>query len=51
MLSLNRPDLGWVELARGMGVEAVQASDCESLAKCFRAGLGHKGPFLVELVM
>jgi acetolactate synthase-1/2/3 large subunit len=51
MLSIDRPDLGWVELARGMGVEGARASDCEGLARALAAGLGHRGPFLVELVM
>jgi acetolactate synthase-1/2/3 large subunit len=51
MLSIDRPELGWVELARGMGVEAVRAADCEGLARALSAGLAHRGPFLVELVM
>jgi acetolactate synthase I/II/III large subunit len=51
MLSIDRPDLGWVDLARGMGVESTQVADCEGLAYAFRAGLESQGPYLIELVM
>ena len=51
MLSIDRPDLGWVEMARGMGVEARQVDDLEGLADAFAAGLSSQGPYLIELVM
>jgi acetolactate synthase I/II/III large subunit len=51
MLSLRRPDLDWVSLARGMGVEAARAKDCEQLIKGLNAGLRSGGPYLIEVVL
>ena len=51
MLTLNRPDLDWVHMARGMGVEGMKATSAEQLAKAMDAGLGQKGPFLIQVVM
>jgi acetolactate synthase-1/2/3 large subunit len=51
MLSIDRPDLDWVEMAKGMGVEACRVADSEALAKAFDAGLGSQGPYLIEVVM
>ena len=51
MLSLDNPAVDWVSLARGYGVEARRASDLAELVAAFRAGLEHRGPFLIEAVM
>lgn len=51
MLNIDRPDLGWVDLARGLGAEASRAEDVEGLARALEAGLRSQGPYLVELVM
>ncbi|MDP6707176.1 MAG: acetolactate synthase large subunit [Alphaproteobacteria bacterium] len=51
MLSIDRPDLDWVQMARGMGVEAQRVDDATGLARAFEAGLASEGPYLVELVM
>jgi acetolactate synthase-1/2/3 large subunit len=51
MLSLRRPDLDWVSLARGMGVEAQRAEDCEQLLKGLNAGLRCQGPYLIEVAL
>ncbi len=45
---LGRPDLDWVRLATGMGVEAVRVESLESFADAFRAACGRIGPFLIE---
>jgi len=45
---LSRPDLDWVGLARGMGVEAVRVETLETFADTFRAACGRRGPFLIE---
>ncbi|OED36489.1 hypothetical protein AB833_27295 [Chromatiales bacterium (ex Bugula neritina AB1)] len=50
MMELNRPDLDWVSMARGMGVEAGLATDINSLVKQIKAGLGSGGPYLIEAV-
>ena len=49
MLSLTRPDLDWVAMARGMGVEGRKVATCEDLAKAFEAGLAEDGPYLIEV--
>lgn len=49
MLSLTRPDLDWVAMARGMGVEGMKVDTCEDLARAFEAGLAVDGPYLIEV--
>ena len=49
MLTLNRPDLGWVDMARGMGVEGELVSDARALARALEAGLSSDGPYLIEI--
>jgi acetolactate synthase-1/2/3 large subunit len=51
MLDIDRPDLDWVSLARGMGVSAGHATDCETLAAQIQRGLAEPGPYLVEAVL
>ena len=49
MLSLTRPNLDWVSMAKGMGVDGTKVDDCEGLAKAFRDGLAEEGPYLIEI--
>ena len=51
MLTLDRPDLDWVSLARGLGVEGSRATTLDELAVQLARALAHKGPYLVELVL
>jgi len=51
MLTLDRPDLDWVSLAKGFGVAAGRATTLDELAVQFKRGLATPGPYLVELVM
>ena len=51
MLDIGRPDLDWVALARGMGVEAERAKDCAQFARAFEDAMKHKGPRLIEAVL
>jgi acetolactate synthase-1/2/3 large subunit len=51
MLDLGNPDLDWVKLANGMGVEASRAFTMEECADLMRASFGKDGPFLIELVI
>jgi acetolactate synthase I/II/III large subunit len=51
MLTLDRPDLDWVALANGHGVEAGRAATLDELAREFRRGLAVTGPYLIELVI
>jgi acetolactate synthase-1/2/3 large subunit len=51
MLTIGRPDLDWVSLARGHGVEGGRATTLEELARELQRGFAHRGPYLVELVL
>ncbi len=51
LTDLRNPDLDWINIANGMGVEAARACTCEQFADLFRHSLGRKGPFLIELVI
>jgi acetolactate synthase-1/2/3 large subunit len=51
MLDLDRPDLDWVSLARGMGVPATRAAELGEFAAQLRASLAQPGPSLIELVL
>jgi acetolactate synthase-1/2/3 large subunit len=51
MLELVDPQLGWVKLANGMGVEAGRAESVAEFIKLFSAALERNGPFLIEAVV
>lgn len=48
---IGRPDLDWVRLARGMGVEGGRATDAASFNRLLEAALAHRGPSLIEAVI
>jgi acetolactate synthase-1/2/3 large subunit len=48
LFEIERPDLDWVALANGMGVEAVSVETLEGFADTFRAACRRRGPFLIE---
>jgi acetolactate synthase-1/2/3 large subunit len=48
LFDLGHPDLNWVSLAKGLGVEAVCVETLEGFSDTFRAACGHRGPFLIE---
>jgi len=51
MLSLDRPTIDWVAMARSMGAEACRVDDCENLAQALAAGLSSQGPNLIEIMV
>ena len=51
MLDLGNPDLDFVALAAGMGVEGARADSCEAFADLLAGSLGRRGPFLIELAV
>ncbi len=51
MLDLTRPDLDWVSIARGMGVDAVRADDAASFNQALGRSFATPGPFLIEAVI
>lgn len=51
MFDLSRPDIGFVDLARGLGVDAVRCETAEDFAEAFSGAMRRPGPFLIEAVM
>lgn len=51
LLDLGNPDLDWVRIAQGFGVEAAAAADLGTLADLLRASFARRGPFLIELAV
>jgi len=51
MLTIDRPALDWVALARGEGVDANRASNLDELARELNRGLASNGPYLIELII
>ncbi len=49
MMDLGNPDLDWVRLAAGMGVEAARADTMETFADLFGQANARPGPFVIEL--
>ena len=50
MLTLDRPHLDWVALARGLGVEGRRATTLDEFTTALGEGFARRGPYLVELV-
>lgn len=51
MLSLDRPALDWVALARGHGVAGVQVATAEALVKALRDGFASGAPCVIEALL
>ena len=49
MLDLSNPDLDFVQIAAGMGVEGARAENLEAFADLLAHSLRRPGPFLIEL--
>jgi acetolactate synthase-1/2/3 large subunit len=50
MLTLDRPHLDWVSLARGLGVEGARAATLDEFTAQLKRAFAQRGPYLVELV-
>jgi acetolactate synthase-1/2/3 large subunit len=51
MLSLDNPNLDWVSLSKGHGIEASRANTLEEFADQLQSALAINGPSLIELVI
>jgi acetolactate synthase-1/2/3 large subunit len=49
LFEIDRPELGFIAMANGMGVEAARAETLEQFADLFRHANARRGPFLIEL--
>ncbi|MEI9987038.1 MAG: acetolactate synthase large subunit [Aliidongia sp.] len=51
MFDLRNPELNWVSLAQGMGVEASRAETVEEFAAQFSSAMRGRGPRLIEVML
>ena len=51
MIGFSRPDLDFVALSQGMGVQATRARSGEELAAQFTAAVATPGPRLIEAIL
>lgn len=51
MLDLRDPDLDWVLIAKGQGVDGVRVDTTNALAVAFRDAVRRTGPYLIEAIM
>jgi len=49
MFEIGRPDLDWVQLAKGMGVRGTRVNSLDAFGKALKAGLDGEGPTLIEV--
>lgn len=49
MFEINRPDLDWVLMARGMGVPGTRVTSLDGFVEALEAGLKGEGPTLIEV--
>jgi acetolactate synthase I/II/III large subunit len=49
LTDIGSPDLDWIKIANGMGVEAAAAQNCEQLTDLLSHSFRTPGPFLIEL--
>ena len=50
-MDLTNPVLGFVDVARGLGVEALQLTTADDIGAAVRRALDQPGPFLIDLVV
>jgi acetolactate synthase I/II/III large subunit len=51
MLDLHNPEMNWVQIANGLGVEASRATTAEEFAAQYASAMQHKGPRLIEAMI
>lgn len=50
MFDIDGPELDWVALAKGHGVDGVRVIDMEQFAAAFGGAMRRKGPYLIEVI-
>lgn len=51
MLDLGNPDMDFVKIANGLGVEAARATSLEDCARLMQQSFRQDGPFLIDLLV
>ena len=49
MFEIGRPDLDWVQLAKGMGVPGTRVTSLDAFGKALKEGFASEGPTLIEI--
>jgi len=49
LFDIGKPDLDWVQLAKGMGVAGTRVNSLEDFTRALREGLHSAGPRLIEV--
>ena len=49
VFDIGRPDLDWVQLAKGMGVPATRVTSLDGFGKALKEGFESEGPMLIEI--
>ncbi len=49
MFEIGRPDLDWVQLAKGMGVPGTRVTSLDAFGKALQEGFASEGPTLIEI--
>jgi acetolactate synthase-1/2/3 large subunit len=49
MFEIGRPDLDWVQLAKGMGVPGTRVNSLDAFGKALQAGMDSEGPTLIQV--
>jgi acetolactate synthase-1/2/3 large subunit len=50
-MNLDNPNIDWVQIAHGLGVEATRAETADALNQQFQAALHKQGPHLIEVLV
>ncbi len=50
MFDIDGPQLDWVALAKGHGVDGVRVTDLDQFAAAFGGAMQRKGPYLIEVI-
>lgn len=51
LLDLSNPDLNWADIARGMGMSAIQVDTVDTLDHAFAEAVATPGPRLIEVML
>ena len=51
MLDLHNPEMNWVQIANGFGMEATRATTAEEFAAQYQSAMQHRGPRLIEAMI
>jgi acetolactate synthase-1/2/3 large subunit len=51
MLDLTNPELNFVDMAKGMGVNGWRVTTAEEFEKCFSTAMRERGPHLIEVML